>query len=158
MLGATYRELGKHAEAEETLRSIMDVYDKQGLERSAQESRVTQFQLAWAVRNNGKLDEAAHMYQELININTKRVGRTDPSTLVCVSNYARCLALSMKTERAVTLYKEAIPVLRVAWGADDQQVILGKKWLQEALSQMKSLPQVPSKQVERKAKTTSEFF
>jgi len=150
MLGATYRELGKHAEAEETLRSIMDVYDKQGLERSAQESRVTQFQLAWAVRNNGKLDEAAHMYQELININTKRVGSSDPSTLVCVSNYARCLALSMKTERAVPLYKEAIPVLRVAWGADDQQVILGKKWLQEALSQMKSLPQVPSEQVERK--------
>jgi len=147
VVGAVYRELGMNAEAEETLQAILDEYlkDEESYDR---EIRLAKYQLGWALRNAGKLDKAAQMYQDLIDANTERLGRDDANTLVCVSNYARCLALSMKPERAVPLYEEALPVMRMTWGADDQQVILGTKWLQEAQMQLKSLPETKSQQLE----------
>jgi len=138
-----------NAKSEKVLRAVLDVYaeDEKTFDR---EIRLTKYQLAWAIRNNGKFDEAAKMYQDLVNANTASLGHGAPNTMVCVSNYARCLALSKKPESAVPLYEEALPVMRMKWGPDDPQVILGNEWLQKAKSQLKILPPPGLRDVRKK--------
>merc|ERR1719233_972952 len=128
-----------NSKSEKALRAVLDVHeeDEKTFDR---EIRLTKYQLAWAIRNNGKFDEAAQIYQDLVNANTASLGHSAPNTMVCVSNYARCLALSKKPESAVPLYEEALPVMRKKWGPDGPQVILCKEWLQEATSQLKMSP------------------
>jgi len=156
LLGAIYRDLGMNTKSEKVLRAILDVYAKDEKTYN-REIRLTKYQLAWAIRNNGKFDEAAQMYQDLVDANTASLGRTSPNTMVCVSNFARCLSLSKKPESAVSLFEEALPVMRVKWGPDDPQVILGNEWLQEAKSELKIL-QAPGLRQVRKKKSKGAYM
>jgi len=134
-LGAIQKDLGMNKEAEENLRTILEIFEK-AEEPDEHQIRVTKYQLAEALRNLGRLDEAMEMYQDLINRKTKSDGRNAPSTLNCVLMKGRCLALENKPELAIPLYEESLPILRVKWGAKDPSVINGNKWIEEARLQL----------------------
>eukprot|EP00495_Collosphaeridae_sp_1-RS-2012_P005451 TRINITY_DN4867_c0_g1_i1.p1 TRINITY_DN4867_c0_g1~~TRINITY_DN4867_c0_g1_i1.p1 ORF type:complete len:137 (+),score=12.39 TRINITY_DN4867_c0_g1_i1:37-447(+) len=88
LLGITYKDLGMHTKAIQTLQAIVDEFmkDEKAILRQI---KLTKYQLGWALRNSGRYHEAMQTYQYLIDANTELLGRNDPNTLVCVSNYGR---------------------------------------------------------------------
>lgn len=126
LLGTVYKDLGMNPEAEEILKEILELFEKDQMDWQI---RVTKFQLAEVLRNSGKFDDSAEMYDWLVKVNTKRVGREGVGTMCSLLNYARCMHLKGKRELALSLYEEAVPILLVQWGVKDPQTILGEKWL-----------------------------
>jgi len=132
-IGSIQIGLGMNEEAEESLRAALEAFEKSD---DQYQIRTTKYQLAEALRNLGRLEEAVEMYQDLINHFTKIHGSDSPSTLNCVLMRARCLALGNSPEVALPLYEAALPVLRINWSDKDPSVIKCKKWIDEARLQL----------------------
>jgi len=135
-LGAIQKDLGMNREAEENLRAILKVFED-AEEPDADQIQRTKYQLAEAIRNLGRLEEAEKMYQDLIDHRIKTHGPDHASTLNSVLMKARCIALAGKPGLALSLYEKVLPTLRMQWGANDQSVIKGNKWIDEARSQLR---------------------
>jgi len=133
-LGAIQKDLGMNREAEQNLRATLEVLEKTEKPDSYHIS-VTKYQLAEALRNLGRLEEAMEMYQELIDIKSTQLGPRHSSTVNCVLMRARCISLSGHPDRALSHYNEALPVLRKDWGSNDPSVIKGTQWMEEARCQ-----------------------
>merc|ERR1719334_1749968 len=135
-LGAIQKDLGMNTEAEQNLRATLEVLERTE-KPDSYHIQVTKYQLAEAIRNLGRLEEAMEMYQELIDIKTEssRYGRRHSSTQNCVLMKARCISLSGHPECALSHYNEALPVLRKDWGSNDPSVIKGAQWMEEARRQ-----------------------
>jgi len=134
-LGAIQKDLGMNREAEENLGAILEVFketeDPDGFQISA-----TKYQLAEALRNLGRLKQAEEMYEELIQSKTRRSGKDDPSTINCVLMKARCIDLAGNSKDALSAYEDALPKLRMHWGANDPSVIKGSQWIKEAQAKL----------------------
>jgi len=135
-LGAIQKDLGMDREAEQNLRATLEVLEKTQKPDSLHIS-VTKYQLAEALRNLGRLEEAMEMYQELIDIKTTspKYGPRHASTVNCVLMKARCISLAGHPECALSHYNDALPVLRKDWGSNDPSVIKCVQWMEEARCQ-----------------------
>lgn len=135
-LGAIQKDLGMNGEAEENLRAILEIFEETEKPDGYQIS-TTKYQLAEALRNLGRLEEAIGMYQDLIDIKTKsaKYGPRHASTLNCVLMKARCIALAGNPECALSYYNDVLPILRKDWGIKDPSVIKGVQWTEEAKKQ-----------------------
>lgn len=134
-LGSILRKSGKLVESEKTLRKALLGFRKIQ-DPMSQHIRVTMSCLADTLRDAGKYDEPKTMYQDMIKWETTKFGRSHPTTLCTVSDYARCLALEQNHEEAIKLYKEALPILRTTYGGDDEDVQNCTKWLKESRAQL----------------------
>jgi len=132
-LGAIQKDLGMNREAEQNLRATLEVLEMTEKPDSSH-IQVTKYQLAEALRNLGRLEEAMEMYQELIDVktNSSKYGPKHASTVNCVLMKARCISLSGHPERALSHYNDALPILRKDWGSNDPSVIKGAQWSEEA--------------------------
>jgi len=135
-LGAIQKDLGMNTKAEQNLRATLEVLEKTE-KPDGYHIQVTKYQLAEALRNLGRLEEAMDMYQELIDIKTEssKYGPRHSSTLNCVLMRGRCISLTGHPERALSDYNDALPVLRKDWGSNDPSVIKGAEWMEEARRQ-----------------------
>jgi len=133
-LGAIQKDLGLNREAEQNLRATLEVLEMTE-KPDSYHILVTKYQLAEALRNLGRLEEAMEMYQELIDIKSSKLGPRHASTVNCVLMRARCISLSGHPECALSHYNEALPVLRKDWGSNDPSVIKGTQWMEEARCQ-----------------------
>ena len=84
----------------------------------------------------GKLEEAAKIFQDVINYQTKKFGRSNETTLWPVSLLARCIGLGGNHKEAIKLFEEALPVMRTYYGLQDVDVQNCTNWLNESRAQV----------------------
>jgi len=130
LLGDIKRQLGFLAESEKILREVLKAHEntKHYMSDDVIESMVS---LTETLREAGKYKEAEKMLQVVIERRTKKYGRSSCLTLNSVSKYARCIALDGNSEKAISLYEEALPNLRLSYGDSDMVVEKCDKWYRE---------------------------
>jgi len=135
-LGSLYRDVGRLKDSEEILRTTVEAFRKVEKPMS-QNIRIWLEGLACTLRVAGKLEEAANILDEVVKYKRKAFGSSNGTTMWSVSTYARCIALMGNQQKAIQLYEEALPVLRLKYGPNDVDVKNCIKWLKEAQDQLK---------------------
>jgi len=97
------------------------------------EIRGDQAILAEILRDSGRdIDEAARLFKEVYDYESKVLGSQDPTVLLIASEHARCLEIKGSTVKALKIYKEAYPIILKTFGENDTDVQKVRGWIEAA--------------------------
>jgi len=97
-----------------------------------------QAKLGWVLRESGKdVDEATRLYKELLDYETKVLGRKNPKALAIAVEHARCLQLKGLTVFAMETYREAYPIMLKTSGKDHFLVKKVRSWMEGGMTEEK---------------------
>ena len=122
-VGKVYRSLGESRRAAELLRESLAVSERLGTGGPAEASTLNE--LAEALREDGRFEDAEPLYRRALAIREQAFGPRSVETAHSLNNLALLLRARGQTDEAATKFADAVAIWKQTLGPRDPQVAVG---------------------------------
>jgi serine/threonine protein kinase len=128
-LAETYNSEGKYAASEALLQSLLQLERSNGRQESREAMDAAHSLASIAVLNRADYASAEIQYRQLLDIEKRILGESDPSTLATMNDLASVLARENKAGQAEEFYRKVVEIKRRALGEEHPSTLISMNGL-----------------------------